>query len=45
MTWLLSILLVVIARAATRRAARRDADEAHRNLAQLLSELVHYRAG
>jgi hypothetical protein len=43
MSWLLAALLLV--RIGTRSAARRDADEAHRNLAQLLSELVHYRAG
>jgi len=39
MIWLLGALLLV--RIWTRRAARRDADEAHRNLAQLLSELLH----
>lgn len=39
MTWLLGALLLV--RIGTRRTARRDADEAHRNLARLLSELLH----
>ena len=33
-----ALLLVHIG---TRSAARRDADEAHRNLARLLSELLH----
>ena len=39
MTWLLAALLLV--RIGTRSAARRDADAAHRNLARLLSELLH----
>ena len=37
MSWLLAALLLV--RIGTRSAARRDADEAHRNLARLVADV------
>ena len=49
MTWPLVLLLVaclwLLAWAIVRLSDADDAEEAQRNLAQLLSELVHYRAG
>jgi hypothetical protein len=46
MSWLLPVLLVIACGVVAlwwlcRYLARQDADAAHRNLAQLLSELLH----